>query len=382
MKKALLPAVLAASCLSAPALAEPLPLRKLPLIVGNGLVHVLVEIDGSVKTWGRPGAMAGGPGYGDGTKAMGSPDRLQPAALAGLPPIVDAAIGFGQVLLLTREGTVLAWGNNDGCEVGDGPHTNTIRSPVAVRGLRGIKQVAAGNLFSGAVAADGSVWMWGSGDLGNGERSRNCVGQPTKVEGLAGVKQLSLSDYALALKEDGSVWGWGPNKAGNLCDGTLESRLRPVQAVGVSNAAYVDTGGAAGGQTFIVLADGALLTCGAATSITPKSAVPVRVPGLPPVRTARSDRGTYFVHLVDGRMLGWGNGYHGALGDGHGDREDSKPHEPTKLGPVLAHYSSMTLNYAIRADGMVMGWGQDNPKGPTTFILSPRAQFMVTLPAQ
>ena len=30
------------------------PPRRLPVIAGNDTVHVLVEVDGTVKTWGDP----------------------------------------------------------------------------------------------------------------------------------------------------------------------------------------------------------------------------------------------------------------------------------------------------------------------------------------
>lgn len=34
-----------------------------------------------------------------------------------------------------------------------------------------------------------------------------------------------------------------------------------------------------------------------------------------------------------------------------------KPHAPIGLGPVLAHFYASNEDYAIRADGTVMGWG-------------------------
>ena len=206
--------------------------KRLPVIAGNGMVHVLVEIDGTVKTWGYPRRAASNPSLGDGTKP--GPEVKQPQPLAGVNDIVDAAVGETQVLLLKRDGTVLAWGFNTECEVGSDDSKTTL-APVPIAGLRDVKQIAAGKLVSGAVLTDGTVWLWGSGkkgQLANGlwGWQTPCAKVPTKVEGLTGVKQLSLGDVsALALKDDGTVWGWGTNANGELCDGTSEHRPRPVQ---------------------------------------------------------------------------------------------------------------------------------------------------------
>ena len=91
------------------------PQKRLPVVAGSYLVNVLVEMDGTVKTWGNPHAMSGSPSLGDGTKP--GPAVKEPRLLAGVSDIVDAAVGQSQVLLLKRDGTVLAWGDNDQCEI-------------------------------------------------------------------------------------------------------------------------------------------------------------------------------------------------------------------------------------------------------------------------
>ena len=110
--------------------------RRLPIIAGNGMVHVLVAIDGTVSTWGYPRRVATNPSLGDGTKPG---DKVnEPRLLAGVSDIIDAAVGDTQVLLLKRDGTVLAWGDNGECEVGTGDSRTTL-SPVPIAGLRGVK---------------------------------------------------------------------------------------------------------------------------------------------------------------------------------------------------------------------------------------------------
>lgn len=350
--------------------------KRLPVIAGNSDINVLVELDGTVKTWGHPGGDY--LSLGEGTDR--SPEVKEPRLLAGVGDIVDAAVGETQVLLLKRDGTVLAWGSNSECEVGTGDD-KTRFMPVPIAGLHNVKQIAAGLHVSGAVLADGTVWLWGlgkKGHLANGlwGWQTPCAKVPTKVEGLTGVKQLSLGDVSvLALKDDGSVWGWGTNANGELCDGTTEHRPRPVQMKGIANAVNV----VVNYNSIVVLADGTVRMCGinSLMSLGDPSAegtehlTPFQVPGLTGVRSARMNSATTIVQLADGTLRGWGCGYYGYLGDGHGEDYSAKPHPPTGLGPVLAHYLLPRGSYAIRADGTVMAWSISTTGGHSALVPIP-----------
>jgi alpha-tubulin suppressor-like RCC1 family protein len=323
---------------------------RLPVFAGSMHVYVLVEVDGTVKTWGSP-RDAEGPYLGDGTDGNVA-ERDEPTPLPGVHDIADAAVGTQHVLLLARDGTVYAWGRNNMCEVGTG-NDNGIKSPVPVAGLGNIKQVAASEGISGAVRNDGTVWVWGNGQTGllaNGAIGwqTKCASHPVKVEGLSGVKKIAVDgSNIIALKEDGSVWGWGKN-GGALGDGSTEPRTHPVQMQGISNAVDI----ALNGDAAIVLADGTVRMTGGTAHTTP-----YKIEGVANAVSVRSTVQTTIVQLRNGTLLGWGLGYFGVLGDGHGDREYSKPHPPIGLGPVLVHYLMNSENFAIRADGTVMAWG-------------------------
>ena len=354
--------------------------KRLPIIVGNGLVNVLVELDGTVKTWGNPAGLDPSPPLGNGIRASDQPGVKSPQALPGVRDVVDASVGVAHVLLLKGDGSVLAWGDNDECELGTGTNKRSL-VPVPVPGLRGVTQITASAWVSAAVLSDGTVWMWGQ------TAPKLCINVPTKVEGLAGVKRLAFDgDSALVLKDDGTVWGWGGNKRGGLCDGTTERRMNPVQVKGIEAAVDV----ALEGNSIIVLADGTVRMCGSNTDGglgDPAKAVkqhltPFRVPGLTGVRSARTSAGSTIVQLADGTLRAWGNGWYGALGDGHGDSSSATPRAPIGLGPVLAHYMSLSTSYAIRADGTLMAWGGllAPPGSKTEFILTPSpAAFTVKL---
>lgn len=249
-----------------------------------------------------------------------------------------------------------------------------------------MKQIAANAMVSAAVLDDGTVWMWGDardGLMGNGLSGWRtpCVKTPTKVEGLDHVARVAFDDTsALAVKDDGTVWGWGKNDHGELCNGTTEARLRPFAVKALANVVQAQVAA----NSVMVLADGTVRMCGKdvdgelADPTHQEHLTPFRIPGVTNVRSARSASGTTIVQLTDGTLRGWGNGYYGALGDGRGDSSSSRPHAPTGLGPVLAHYMSSDASYAIRADGTVMVWCVPAPPGEKTeFILTPRPAFTV-----
>jgi len=371
-------AVLGATAL--PALPAQAP-KRVPVIAGEAHVYVIVDVDGTVRSWGSPWD-AEGPYLGDGSDAQAS--RADPAPVPGMHDIASAAVGHQQVLLLSRDGKVFAWGRNNMCEVGTGDDKKRL-TPVQLQGVRDAVDIAAGEALSAAVLADGTVRIWGAGDgglLANGKSGfrTDCAMSPVPVDGLTGVKRIAIdAEDVYVLKRDGTVWGWGRNSAGELCDGTTERRLHPVQMQGVANAVDI----AVDGHAVIVLADGTVRACGGGADGMPKGApknAVYKVAGIAGAVAVQAAGGATMVRLADGTLLGWGVGYQGRLGDGHGDRPESKPHPPVGLGPVLAHYFASNSGFAIKADGTVMAWGiWANGKGPTEWVLKPIPLFKVVL---
>lgn len=105
--------------------------------------------------------------------------------------------------------------------------------------LTGVVEVAAGSYHSFALLSDGTVVAWGynaNGQLGDGTTTNQTTPVPVcGVDGssqrLGGVAQLGLggvSDHSLALLSDGRAVAWGRNDYGQLGDGTLQNRPRPV----------------------------------------------------------------------------------------------------------------------------------------------------------
>lgn len=180
------------------------------------------------------------------------PDKLLPVHVkdqAGTGALVGTtAVAAGQnfSLALTVGGNVWAWGAGSvNGQLGDGSLAD--RSlPVHVKDsagtgiLSGVTAIAAGDRHSLALAADGTVWAWGSNlfdQLGDNGVSGTKSTLPVQVKDAAGTGVLSDviavaagANHSLALTSDGKVWAWGANALGQAGDGVGSgTRALPVR---------------------------------------------------------------------------------------------------------------------------------------------------------
>lgn len=261
---------------------------------------------------------------GDGT------DVSHPVAVlsSGISSVRSAAGGLLHTCAVKADGTVWCWGGNTGCGLlGDGvsSHQSCDQSdcsfaPVRVAGLHDTLSVAAGDMHTCAVKADGTVWCWGcntTGALGFDPLEGPdfcpdpCSRTPHQIAGFNGAVQVTLGwNHGCALKSDGTAWCWGRNEEGQLGDGTDEPSYTPVQAVGLSQVRFV--------------AAGSIHTCAL---------------------------------QADGRVFCWGNGNDGKLGHG-GENDSYSPVEVVGLANAELLTSGSSFSCAMTSDGAVWCWGQ------------------------
>ncbi|MDB5052426.1 MAG: hypothetical protein JWM44_476 [Bacilli bacterium] len=269
------------------------------------------------------------------------------AYAAGTSTAISGGNGFS--LSLAADGTVWSWGTNSEGQLGDGT-TSPRLTPVEVSGLSGktITSISSRYLHSLAAASDGTVWSWGDnsfGQIGNNALVDQYI--PIKVSGLLIGKTITTVSsgkyHSLALASNGTVWSWGDNTYGQLGNGSTVSQKTPVQVSGLS------------GKTITAIAAG----------------------------------DTYSLALAnDGTVWTWGNNSSGQLGDGTTIQKTSPVNVSTLMGTTITAIAAGS-NHSIALDTnfQVWTWGNNNSgqlgDGATTnrsvpFNLSSMASLTIT----
>ncbi|MFO1499271.1 MAG: RCC1 repeat-containing protein [Verrucomicrobiota bacterium] len=202
--------------------------------IAAGTWHtVALKHDGTVVAWGAngDGQVTGTPAT-DGWpySATAGPVTLGGQVLSGVTAI---AAGTWHTVALKRDGTVVAWGNNNFGQVTGTPPTNAtysaIASPVVLGGqlLTGVKAIAAGMWHTLALQNDGTLVAWGANSSGQvtgtptPDGPYSAIGSPVALRSqiLTGLTAITAgSVHNAALKNDGTVVAWGNNTFGQVTD--------------------------------------------------------------------------------------------------------------------------------------------------------------------
>jgi alpha-tubulin suppressor-like RCC1 family protein len=220
--------------------------RTAPVLVGTDFV--LVETSGrglrtcamrrttaqtgySLWCWGdnTNDALGVGPGLG--------PTSTVPVQVTALGDQMRASgyslsVGTGHACAVKVDGTLWCWGRNDHGQLGDGT-TNGSSVPVPVVGLDGPVRAVGVSRYGAFTCAstDTNVWCWGQNDrgqLGDGTSVDHALPAPVlptvgSTVSYPSNEVRSGRDYACSLNGC-----WGANDHGQLGDGTVIERHRPV----------------------------------------------------------------------------------------------------------------------------------------------------------
>lgn len=222
------------------------------------------------------------------------------------------------------------------------------------------------------ITRDGTLWAWGEHErvqLKDGKRIASSVPQCIGT----GYAQVAPGGYEhiVALKADGTLWGWGSPVLGQLgkngFENTNQHGEHPPGAVYMGNG-FIST---AAGQryTFAVRKDGTLWQWGG-LSRTAHGEVTGEIPDKPLVLgkdfVAVSAREEHFAAIKkDGSLWMWGNNFDGQLGIGScglGGCENQGA--LIKVGEEFAQVSvGYSHTAAIRKDGTLWVWGHNGGWG-------------------
>lgn len=187
--------------------------------------------------------------------------------------------------------------------------------------IKGIKSIAAGWNHTLGLKNDGTLWAWGgngSGQLGDGtvaDRTKPVqIGTDTNWSVLSAGKTFSI-----ALKTDGTLWAWGINSNGQLGDGSIVDKSAPVQ-IGTDNKWSAISAGDS--FSLALKSDGTLWTWGSNSK--GQLGLGTITDGLAPVQvgagTAWTAIAAGYDHAAalrnDGTLWAWGGNESGQLGQG------------------------------------------------------------------
>ncbi|MCP3097865.1 hypothetical protein LZ198_03135 [Myxococcus sp. K15C18031901] len=320
---------------------------------------VALRQDGTLLSWG---CNTSG-GLGDGTTVS----REVPMAVPGLSQVIAVATGRYHTVALKQDGTVWTWGSNTWGQLGLGTSVSSASVPSLVPGLTEVMAISAGLSHSMALKRDGTVWTWGynaSGQLGDGTLTHRF--KPLRVTGLSDVVSISAgSSHSVALLRDGMVWTWGENGEGQLGDWMMEDRPVPGEVWGLmGGVTAVDSHG---DHTLALRWDGTVWAWGRNDSgqlgngtnmPVEEGAAQVLIPtGVE--FTAVFGGGRHSVALDrDGNVWVWGSSAFGQLGSGSSSSR-WKPMQLTGVADVVSLAAGGSNTLAVKRDGTFRAWGRN-----------------------
>ncbi len=269
--------------------------------------------------------------------------------------VKQAAAGVDHALALSEAGKVYIWGN-DTSKLTTWRDMHIPREVVMPRGVT-VKSVATGWNTSYAIATNGDLYAWGLNNAflnsQSPDGSPNWLSKPTKVGGIAKVKQVvSAQFHSAALTDDGSVYQWGVNSCNNeyVYDKTPKKVVFPNNvklksvAVGNKHSLAIDT-------------EGRLYAWGSyeANVYGQCSLTPVLLTTLNNVIDIAGGYGHTIAMKADGSLWGWGYNVHREVGDGS---------NTMRYNPVLVHDgppvkpTGLTLKYS--SEGVTVKWNPVN----------------------
>ncbi|WP_274652828.1 RCC1 domain-containing protein [Paenibacillus humicola] len=328
--------------------------KSIKKVDGGEFHSIALQSDGTVWTWGNNwyGQL------GDGTKE----NRVTPVQVKNLTDVVDVAAGNWHSLALKSDGTVWAWGYNYYGQLGDGS-TIDRDTPVQVQGLDSVVAIAAGSFFNLALKSDGTVWAWGSndgsqlGDWTDIDRHTpvKMIEQDSVGHYLDSVVAVAAGDqFSLALKKDGTVWAWGLNGSGQIGTGNL---YEPMSLTQVPNLKSVSAVVAGIDQCLALENDGTVWEWGGAQesdgSMGYVADPPFQVHNLNSVAAIATAYNHNVALKEDGTVWEWG--YHQQLGD----ENAAPPVQVQGLGSIVSIATGYDHTLALKSDGTLWAWGEN-----------------------
>ncbi|NJM93298.1 MAG: T9SS type A sorting domain-containing protein [Cytophagales bacterium] len=272
------------------------------------------------------------------------------------------SLGYAHSLAIRSDGSLWGWGSNAANVIGQSSEIEFSAVPLQVGSDNNWKEVSAGQNFSFALKADGTLWAWGynyHGQLGN--NSTDDLSIPTQI-GMDNdwIKIFAGIDYCIALKSNGTLWSWGRNHYGQLGHGTDVSSTVPVQ-IGTDS----DWVQASPGTHYAMAqkADGSLYTWGRnnfsqlGDGTTNDRSNPTRLGTDDDWLIAKANAVAAVAIKADGTLWTWGGDTNGELGNGNASSNVSSPAQIAQQDKWKSIHTKGAVVFALRSDNTLWGCG-------------------------
>ncbi|WP_395847386.1 hypothetical protein [Cystobacter fuscus] len=181
-------------------------------------------------------------------------------------------------------------------------------------------------------------------------------------DAAAGNKLATHQAHSLAVGADGALWSWGDNRSGQLGDGTGNARPTPIRVPGLQDVEAVANGDL---HSLALRRDGTVWTWGdnqygqlGMGELWEGHSTPQQLPSLTNVAAIAASESHSLALRRDGTVWAWGDNQYGQLGAAGGVFLLEPTHIPG-LTDIATIATSPSHRLALRADGTVWAWGSN-----------------------